>query len=265
MILPVIKRSRGYRLYSLDGKRYLDFYQEGGKAILGSRPVGFSLALKNEIEKGNYYSFPSGYEKKAFNLLKQLAGSESPPFKVVFFYNEKEAHTFVQTVADVAITLWHPFEATSLGTFLQEYRFVMPIIPFPGSFAPVVVLVSEIEAIDAVMRENSISPILLAGFCRATALLIKYIEANPYKMWEQHVKELAPLWHVKLPYLTPAYKEEHHSFVFKSFFDKQIIIQRDFKELSALPPCGSDGISFGEKKIFLETADTVIKRLSLWK
>lgn len=263
MMLPSIKRSRGYKLYSSDGKRYLDFYQEGGKAILGSRPAGFSLALKNEIEKGNYYGFPSSYEKKAFNLLKQLAGSEAPPFKAFFFSTEQEAHAFVQTIADVAITLWHPFEVASLGKFLQDYGFVMPIIPFPGSFAPVAVLVSEVEAIDSVTKSNPISPILLAGFCRATALLVTHIKANPYKIWEKHIKELAPLWCVKLPYLTPAYKKEQHSFVFKSFFDKQIIIQRDFNELSALPPCGSEGISFGEKKIFLETANTVIRWLSL--
>ena len=72
--LPLIKRVRACRIYTYDNQKYLDFFQESGKDILGSNPKGLANALKNEIEKGNYCNYPSGYEKKVLKALHELAG-----------------------------------------------------------------------------------------------------------------------------------------------------------------------------------------------
>ena len=57
--LPVIGRARGSRLYALDGTRWLDCWADGGRALMGHRPKGVSLRLKNEIDRGLYAPYPS--------------------------------------------------------------------------------------------------------------------------------------------------------------------------------------------------------------
>ncbi len=264
---PVIKRVRGYRFYSQDGIRYLDFYQENGKSILGSRPAGFSNALKKEIEKGNYYSVSSGYEKKIIRALKELSGTDS--FNAAVFCTAGEAAEFISAKEDREVRVcpdfpetssydrkgmicqWYPFCGITLKDFLADHRYVMPLLPFPGSFSPVVLLSSDADLAGG----TPVSPLLLAGLNIIIYRLIQHIEKEPYKDWKEFIEKIDKIWDVKTPYLLPRYTKDNQPFVYKTFLANQILIQPVFSGLSALPA----EISDGERAIFLKTADKVIR------
>lgn len=57
--LPPIVRARDFYLYDIHGRRYLDLWLDGGRALLGRRPDGLSTRLKNEIDRGGCAALPS--------------------------------------------------------------------------------------------------------------------------------------------------------------------------------------------------------------
>ena len=275
--LPSIKRVRGYRLYTNNGEKYLDFFQEGGKALLGSKPSGFSLALKNEIEKSNFYNYPSGYFKKIAKGISKLAidisqtacGSE---VNISYFKTEEEMTGYVSEkegkkyslCKNIApndlenhnhhagtIYLWYPFCGNSLKQYLDNFTYVAPVLPFPGDIAPLILLSSATH-----IENNYIpSPVALSGLNNIIYNLIKFLEQEPYAHWREYASMLNKIWKAKGPYLIPVYKKEAHELIFKNFLEKKILIQPRYGQMSALPA----EISEGERILFLDTCYKIIR------
>lgn len=87
ILLPQVRRVRGYRLYLNDGRRMVDLWQQGGNAILGHTPPGILLSLKNNASRGLFSPFPSIWERRFAKALGRL----HPMFPGVRFYPDKEA------------------------------------------------------------------------------------------------------------------------------------------------------------------------------
>ena len=271
--LPPIKRVRGYRLYTDSSEKYLDFFQEGGKALLGSKPRGFSLALKNEIEKSNFYNYPSGYLKKITKGISKLAGGNS--VSISYFKTEEEMAGYVSEkegkkyslCKDVAphdlegpglhaetIYLWYPFCGSSLKQYLDDFTYVLPVLPFPGDIAPLILLSSTVHT-----ENNYIpSPVALSGLNNIIHNLIKFLEQEPYIHWREYTSMLNKIWKAKGPYLIPVYKKEAHEMIFKNFLEKKILIQPYYGQISVLPA----EISEGERILFLDTCYKIIRNLT---
>ncbi|MCL2480937.1 MAG: hypothetical protein FWF38_04445 [Spirochaetaceae bacterium] len=288
---PSIKRVRGYRLYTDSSDKYLDFFQEGGKAILGSKPRGFSLALKNEIEKSNFYNYPSGYFKKIAKGISKLA--EGSLVNISYFKTEEEmcravsekegkkyslckniacdpdlgknnyqAPAFSGTTqsqhaagsSDGLIYLWFPFCGNSLKQYLDNFTYVLPVFPFPGDIAPIVLLSSNVYT-----KNNYIpSPIVLSGLNNIIYNLIRFLEEEPYVHWREYTSMLNKIWSAKGPYLIPVYNKEVHELIFKNFLEKKILIQPCYGQMSVLPA----EISEGERILFLDTSYNIIRSLT---
>ena len=266
-----VKRARGYRIYTQNGKRILDFYQDGGKSLLGSRPKGVSLALKKEIEKGCFSSFPSSYEKRVIKAVARLAGTGS--FSGALFQSVRDLMDYIsavekrecvireyimfaeksETSAAKDACFWHPFSPLSLASLLDSCRYVIPLLPFPGNFSPAVLLSKPARVATPV----PVPPVLLSGLEAAANALIPFIASSPYTHWEKHLHRIEKIWKISTPYLQPLYSEEKHDFVFRTFLENGILVQPEFSMISALPA----EISEGERKKFLETADKVIRGL----
>ncbi|MDX9799832.1 MAG: hypothetical protein RBT69_00695 [Spirochaetia bacterium] len=270
VITPVMKRARGYRFYSQNGKRFLDFYQEGGKSVLGATPAGFSAALKKEIDKGNYYSTCSLFDKKILKGLKELTGLSS--FNAGLFCTADDAVKFISAneeqvfrlsseflsadfpdpeLSGNLIFLWYPFCGITLKDFLARHRYVIPLLPFPGAISPVVLLSSKAD----LAGNNTVPPLLLAGLNIIIYRLIQHIEKDPYKTWENFIGKIDKIWDVSPPYLFPRYDRGKQEFVYKTFLENRILIQPAFSGISTLPA----EISDGERALFLKTADKVIR------
>jgi len=63
-LLPPIRRARGNRLYTADGKRFLDFWLDDGRGILGDRDRYTRTFAANAAEKGLTRPYPGLYDAR---------------------------------------------------------------------------------------------------------------------------------------------------------------------------------------------------------
>jgi hypothetical protein len=71
-LLPAIRRARDFRLYAEGGRRFLDLWQYGGRAILGHTPPAVLRELKNTAERGLFAPFPGPLEGRFLKALTRL-------------------------------------------------------------------------------------------------------------------------------------------------------------------------------------------------
>ncbi|MDR3160066.1 MAG: hypothetical protein LBU28_00450, partial [Spirochaetaceae bacterium] len=70
--LPGIRRARGFRLYTGEGRRLVDLWQLGGAALLGHNPPGVLRALKNAASRGLFAPFPHPLQGRLVKALTRL-------------------------------------------------------------------------------------------------------------------------------------------------------------------------------------------------
>ncbi|MDR0539636.1 MAG: hypothetical protein LBG74_03930 [Spirochaetaceae bacterium] len=70
--IPVIKRARGWRLYSETGQRLTDLWQIGGGGLLGHTQSALLRELKNTAERGLFAPYPSFAKERFFKALRAL-------------------------------------------------------------------------------------------------------------------------------------------------------------------------------------------------
>jgi hypothetical protein len=70
--LPVILRARGFRLYAQGGRRLVDLWQAGGRAILGHNPAGVLRDFKNYAGRGLFAPLPHPQERRLAKALSQI-------------------------------------------------------------------------------------------------------------------------------------------------------------------------------------------------
>jgi hypothetical protein len=68
--IPRIRRARGYRLYDIDGRRYLDLYRDG--ALLGHREAGVITIMKSILSQGLSTSLPTAWEGRLRSLIRTM-------------------------------------------------------------------------------------------------------------------------------------------------------------------------------------------------
>ena len=70
-LLPPLRRIRGARLYTADGKRFLDLWLDDGRGILGEKDRRARLAAANAADKGLVRPYPGLYGRRLANALAQ--------------------------------------------------------------------------------------------------------------------------------------------------------------------------------------------------
>jgi len=146
---PQIRRARGYLLYTSSGLRFLDFYQDNGRALLGHRPEGMQRVIKSTVSKGLMASYPSVYSGRVEKMMKKIF----PESCSIRMYRNRERMLgalasgvgekkkgveikdplFDQTGE---IMLWRPFLSARRG----KTPLIIPLLPFPGDCSPKVVV-----------------------------------------------------------------------------------------------------------------------------
>jgi hypothetical protein len=141
--VPALRRSREYRLYTLDGRRLLDCFQDGGRAILGHRTPGMVSRIKNDLERGLSTVLPGrDSDVLAIRLRELVPGGGN----LGCFRNLDRALDCVRGLGETAdpsvtepfapisqIVFWRPFLPDKVWQAVLETdpMVVMPLLPGP--------------------------------------------------------------------------------------------------------------------------------------
>ena len=173
--IPFIKRARGFRLYTQNGKRLLDLWQQGGRAILGHNAKGVLRELKNNAERGLIANFPNAEEKRLYKALSKIF-----PERQCRIYADR--YSFYQTlksqnIKEENISVWRPFINDSDPFFISEAEksvILFPILPY--ILAPLVLVLP--VAISDFPPSDTFSPAILAATTKSVYGLIMEKESR---------------------------------------------------------------------------------------
>ncbi len=191
----IIKRARGHRLYTTEGKKVLDLSMDRGRAVLGHRPNGLSLAIKNVIERGLYARYDNIYEYRLTKeLKKRFPGYDYITFlehedKVTDFFKTKITDPLFEDSSETKIAYWRPFIET------PSSENIVILYPLPGLNTATVLLSREKNELES----YSISPVILSGILRS---MFDYdVEFNKFNSDDYNVYKEIKDAELKAPYL----------------------------------------------------------------
>ena len=231
--LPVIRRARGFHLYDNTGRRFLDLYQNGGRAILGHRPEKLSLELKNTLSRGVYAEYPSHEENK---LLKAARAVWGGTFEQIGYYRnpmtlmswfrqngicrEPEEISDPAVAASSKVSLWRPWL-----TLEDNVGYVLPVLPLPGMDSGIILCSRESLPLPG---GDSPSPVTAAGLSRCLWNLKSRLDRPDY--FSGITAEALPVFHGwvrKGPYLMYIGDKEAYAELFRRSLKEGILIPPD--------------------------------------
>ena len=253
-LLPEVHRARDCRLYDRRGNRYLDLWRNGGRALLGHRPDLVYKELKKVLQKGVVAEYPSRYTER---LKKALRGMIPGNWEIRLFASRERAlaasrellhrrkgegrweeeNTPQGEARFPPLAVVEPFRGTdpelsarelNRGVFYRpffpfpyhKFPLVLPLLPFPGTFAPQPLLIGEAFEKEELPPDDPISPVLAATLTRTVFYLMRLSKAAPPR-WEEW--EL-PGWSRISCYLIPRFDLSQYRRIFASFLERKILI-----------------------------------------
>jgi hypothetical protein len=219
-LLPRITRARNWRLYTAGGKRLVDLWQYGGRAILGHNPPALLRTIKNSGERGLFAPFPHAAEDRLYKALSLLL----PRRRFRLYENEAVLRSVVLRAAGTGCgvpVVWRPYmepaaekkQGTLTSAALKpavepvppepaprrsappaEPALLVPVLPLPFPGAPAVLALD--PALDGLFPPSPVlSPIALAAAARIVYTLLSSPErGNPRFPKVDRALKNSPVW-----------------------------------------------------------------------
>jgi hypothetical protein len=274
-LLPPVLRAREFRLYTQGGRRFVDLWQNGGRAILGHTPPNLLRELKNTASRGLMSPFPHPLEKRFAKALSKLfpdkifrvyaddaslrralksagipwnTGAPDPAFPAGESGGGSGDITGGNSSGGGArIGLWRPFLDIKTASLLTHYPLLIPVLPWPLSPR---VLVMEEKLQPEFPPSDIISPLILAAATRGIYDLIaaapdrgtasfpkinKVLYSNPAAA-NSGEEESAKKWRRRGIYLTyPGLNTDSYAALFRRFLDGGFLLPPGPQEPAILP------------------------------
>ena len=265
--LPPVRRARGYRLYTEDGRRLLDLYLDGGAALLGHRPELLGRALKNVAGRGLLGNLPSSYPDRLRRLLRQalpghawvgiaataddalgllrgrLGEALAPPLQVADPLSEPNWH-------EAQVAWWRPLcaEQPAGGAWLAHGpAALLHRLPFAVGAGPVTVSAREGGTGECATAPD-VSPLLLAGAAAALRQLLRTAAERGAvaSVWPP----AAPGWRRSGVYVMADYPPHRHQAVRGAFLTAGVLLNPRYPGPSILPGTVSPGEAALLRRLF---------------
>jgi hypothetical protein len=245
-LLPPIRRARGFRLYDVRGRRYLDLYREG--ALLGHREDGVLTVMKAVLSQGLVSTLPSIWERRLASALARLF----PGYPEIRWYSSTdraraaaraslgsaEPESAVHDPAvdgpprdEVPSAYWRPFLP------MVSARTLLPILPVRVGECPSPVCFGE-EAPRRVPPSDTIPGFILAGAARGLAALGSLKPAGSCPLSNpvlERALDAAPGWARIGPYVTALFPEPQYAGVREEFLRSGVLLRPGWPGPSVLP------------------------------
>lgn len=250
--MPIIVRARGFRLYDKRGRRYIDLYQNNGRAVLGHRPDGFNQVMKSTASRGLFAEYPSIFDGRLEKILK-LMFTDYSKFRI-YANRERTMEALSQVLgrqvkgskitdpamtdeADEKLMYWRPF----IPEQQVKPDLLLPIFPFPGSFAPYVVCVRDVDLLQKMPASDMVSPFLLDGLIKSISLLIRSMHSPTGSGSEfQRLVDILE-WDRRGPYINTRLEPVTYAEVFKKALEQGVLLPPGENYPIILPREFSDG------------------------
>ena len=252
--LGPIRRARGYRLYDQRGRRYLDLWQAGGRALLGHRPDRAVARIKGALSRGATAGLPSVYERRLLARLQRLI----PGFEPLLTGGDAEVRVVLQHLevgeealydpaldsgpADARVAgIWRPCAGPATPA---NWRAVVPVLPSTIGQAPAPVCLSpgavtpELAALIAAAPQPAV--LLVAGLAGLDRLSRYGGAAWAQAAWPD--PDGCPGWERRGPYLAARCGKAAYDAVFDRFLRAGVLLSPFHPGPSILP----DEVSAGE-------------------
>ncbi len=239
--IPEIKRSRGYLLYDTKGKRYLDFYQDSGRAVLGHRMEGITRVIKSTVARGLTAGYPSIYMNRVQRELNRLFPYVSE-FRI--YRNMERALAALSSMKGEEISIgnfidfpseesrfgvWRPFSGSNIKW--KDFDIFIPLLPFPGDFGPVVLAVNKVDP--HLRPSDDLSPMISDMLVKSIATLIKHSKND--NCMDSSVFE-SPVWERIGPYLRFKLKGREYSLLFRKALERSVLLPPE-PDIPGIIPC----------------------------
>lgn len=228
--IPNFRRAREYHLYDDRGRRYLDLYQNDGRAIMGHRPGKFSHYLKNSISRGMWADYPGQHNRRLAKLLKEIF----PSYNFCTLFRNRERALQALNVSSCMDPLEGVDRILSWRPLLPDHpegEILFLRLPLPGFLETQIVLSTE-----AVPEGDEVSPIAEEGLLRLF---------HEYKNWAAEGKtfedfSLPGLLEKKGPYLQWMKAPEEFEKIFNNALEKGLLFPPETKYPLLIPAELSD-------------------------
>ena len=173
MLMPRVLRAREFRLYLEGGKRLVDLWLHGGRAVLGHKPPMVLRELKNAAERGLFTPFPHPCERR---LLKALEGFFPNRAFRLYLDSGSLRRALEGAGFTEGVPVWRPFlETNEEKPQGAETPVLLPVLPWPLG-PEVLVLDKSLEA--SFPAGGLIPPVLIAPAARALYNLAAAVKAS---------------------------------------------------------------------------------------
>jgi hypothetical protein len=247
--LPSIRRTRFWHLYAYSGKRYLDFWAEGGRGVMGFRSSGIGRVAKAFIDTGLVSVLPGIWEYR----LKKAVLKWHPEYKdALFFSSELRAIEECGKLSlDHMAPEYHkdnmvfelPFGEFLLGTSNSaEYpkddtaipSFSVAILPCHSAFSFGIVLVKDNSTAGSI-ESDIVAPIFLATACRALSNLDTFVSWYNEKHWSKIDTYIEGIFKRNGPWLYPLHSADRHEAFFEACLEGGILVSPEYNQPSLVP------------------------------
>jgi hypothetical protein len=254
-LMPQVLRARDFRLYTRDGRRLIDLWQNGGAAVLGHTPPSLLREIKNTASRGLYAPYPHFTGQRFFKALSHILPGRSfriyavppPGIKVDASVTDVTAHnaTASEAISPLNAALWRPYLDFCLPTAAhndnaaQETNapdIVIPVLPGIQGWRSglpfgqcVCAALSGLE--DVVFRNfppnDMFPPVVTAAATRGIWDLIAAVPARANIQWQRINKIIkSSPWQRRGIYLFPHSKPapEVWALLFRRFLDAGFLL-----------------------------------------
>ena len=253
--IPRIGRARGFRIYDLQGRRYLDLFRDG--ALLGHRGAGSVTVMKSALSQGLAASLPSVWEKRLAAALARafprypevrLYSSHERAWDAVCRYLGGPLRPPLHDPAldavprgDAAVAVWRPL----LPVAASGARALLPLLPFRVAGAPAPACFADAEA-STVPQSDTVPGFILAAALRGFTSVLSPPEGGRGPLANPPVEkalDAAHGWSRAGPYVKALFPESEYPRVHAEFMRAGVLLSPGYPGPSVLPGDCSPGES----------------------
>lgn len=235
--LSMIRRARGFHLYTTSGKRYLDLWQADGRAILGHRRTKVDAAFTEALSQGLAAPLPSKHLRRLESALRGLF----PEHPILWLVAEGGAND--GPVGEGPERVWRPFLPAERDRETRGSAAVEPVLPYPLAPTPRLVCArGDLGLSGSTKLETQVSPPVLAGLARAASDLETALLQPLPRSYERAPELISEeLFQVEGPYLSFRGSETEYERLFDRCLEKGVVLNPRHDLPSIVPGVLSDG------------------------